>query len=166
MPIGACLVSDRVVDGIAAASAPDRIFAHGHTYGGHPVACAVAIENIRILRAENLAERGELMGQRLRAGLRRLARHEVFVDVRGVGMLTGVELFKEGQSTGSFPTAAAACGWLRRWLRDAGLITLTVHPGTVFLLAPPLIIEPAEVDRIVELFDEGLAALTATLTDK
>ncbi len=163
LPIGACLANARVVDEIAAAQPADRVFAHGHTYGGHPVACAVALENIRILRREELAQRGAAMGDRLRAGLRGLATHEHYVDARGVGMLTGIELFHEGQSTGEFATAAAACAWLRRWLRDAGLVTLTVHPGTVFLLAPPLIIEPVEVDRIVEIFDAGLTALADRL---
>ena len=159
LPIGACLANARVVDEIAAAQPADRVFAHGHTYGGHPVACAVALENIRILRREDLAQRGVAMGDRLRTGLRTLATHDHYVDTRGVGMLTGIELFHGGQPTGKFADAASACAWLRRWLRDAGLVTLTVHPGTVFLLAPPLIIEPDEVDQIVEIFDAGLTAL-------
>jgi adenosylmethionine-8-amino-7-oxononanoate aminotransferase len=164
LPIGACMASSRIVEEIAAAPPADRIFAHGHTYGGHPVACAVALENIRILRREDLAQRGAAMGDRLRAGLRTLARHEHYVDARGLGMLTGIELFHAGQLTGKFPDAVAACAWLRRWLRDAGLVTLTVHPGTVFLLAPPLIIESDEIDRIVEIFDAGLAALADQLS--
>lgn len=159
LPIGATAVSDRVVDVIAAAKPSDRIFAHGHTYGGHPVACAVALENIRILRYEGLAERGIEMGDRMRGALGGLSHHPHYVDVRGIGMLTGVEVFRLGQDAGRFATPVHACAWLRRWLRDAGLITLTVHPGTVFLLAPPLVITAAEVDRIVEIFDEGLTAL-------
>jgi adenosylmethionine-8-amino-7-oxononanoate aminotransferase len=160
LPIGACLVADHVVETIAQAEPRDRVFAHGHTYGGHPVACAVALENIQILREENLAQRGLEMGERLRRGLSGLAPHHFFVDARGVGMLTGVELFGPGQSAGRFADPVEACGWLRRWLRDAGLVTLTVHPGTVFLLAPPLVINESEIDRIVEFFDAGLTALS------
>jgi putrescine---pyruvate transaminase len=161
MPIGACVVRDRIVDEIAAAEAPDRVFAHGHTYGGHPVACAVALENIKILQEENLAERAVEMGERLRSGLRSLDRHDVFVDARGVGMLTGLELFGSDAQAGRFGNTVAACGWLRRELRDLGLVTLTVHPGTVFLLAPPLIVEPGEIDRIIEIFDDGLHRMEA-----
>jgi 4-aminobutyrate--pyruvate transaminase len=161
MPIGACVVRDRIVDEIAAAEAPDRVFAHGHTYGGHPVACAVALENIKILQEENLAERAVEMGERLRSGLRSLDRHDVFVDARGVGMLTGLELFDSDAQAGRFGNTVAACGWLRRELRDLGLVTLTVHPGTVFLLAPPLIVEPGEIDRIIEIFDDGLHRMEA-----
>ncbi|RNL77605.1 aspartate aminotransferase family protein [Nocardioides marmorisolisilvae] len=161
MPIGATVVHERVVDEIAAAERADRVFAHGHTYGGHPVACAVALENIKILQEEALPTRASLMGERLREGLRTLARHDSFVDARGVGMLTGLELFATDSEAGNFGSGVAACGWLRRELRDLGLVTLTVHPGTVFLLAPPLIIEPHEIDRIVEIFDEGLSRFEA-----
>lgn len=161
LPIGATVVRDRVVDEIAASDEADRVFAHGHTYGGHPVACAVALENISILEEENLPARASELGDRLRDGLRTLDRHDAFVDTRGVGMLTGLELFPTDAEAGSFETAVAAGGWLRRELRDLGLVTLTVHPGTVFLLAPPLIIEPHEVDRIVEIFDEGLTRFEA-----
>jgi adenosylmethionine-8-amino-7-oxononanoate aminotransferase len=156
MPIGATVVRDRVVDAIAASEKTDRVFAHGHTYGGHPVACAVALENIKILEEENLPVRGNEMGDRLRDGLRTLSHHDAFVDARGVGMLTGLELMGSEAVAGKFGSAVAACGWLRRELRDLGLVTLTVHPGTVFLLAPPLIVEPHEIDRIVEIFDQGL----------
>jgi len=163
MPIGACVVRDKVVDEIAAAeTGPDRVFAHGHTYGGHPVACAVALENIKILEEENLAVRASEMGERLRAGLRTLDSHDAFLDARGVGMLTGLELFATDDIAGRYGNAVAACGWLRRELRDLGLVTLTVHPGTVFLLAPPLIVSATEIDRIVEIFDEGLSRLEAT----
>lgn len=161
MPIGACLVNDRIVDQIAAAEPADRVFAHGHTYGGHPVACAVALENIKILQEEGLAARAQEMGARLREGLGRLCAHDGFVDVRGTGMLTGLELFHDDAEAGRFGTAVAACGWLRRRLRDTGLVTLTVHPGSVFLLAPPLIVQPDEIDRIVELFDDALSSFEA-----
>jgi adenosylmethionine-8-amino-7-oxononanoate aminotransferase len=156
MPIGACVVRGNVVEQIAQADAADRIFAHGHTYGGHPVACAVALENIKILQEEDLAARAVSGGERLRAGMRTLAHHDIFVDARGVGMLTGVELFSSQEQAGRFGTPAHASAWLRRHLRDTGLVTLTVHPGTVFLLAPPLIIENNEIDRIVSLFNEAL----------
>lgn len=162
MPIGACLVRDQVVDAIASAPARDRIFAHGHTYGGHPVACAVASANIAILQDERLDVRAVEMGDRLRQGLSELAGHDSFVDARGVGMLTGLELLGDDSAAGKFGKAVAACGWLRRQLRDLGLVTLTVHPGTVFLLAPPLVIQPAEIDRVVEILDQGLTLLEAT----
>lgn len=161
LPIGAALVSGRIVDAIAAADPPDAVFAHGHTYGGHPVACAVALENITIMEEEQLAERAGTMGAYLRAGLDSLSHHDSFVDARGVGMLNGLEVLGSDEAAGSFGTAVEACRWLRLRLRDLGLVTLTVHPGSVFLLAPPLVIQEAEVDQLVQTLDKGLSDLEA-----
>jgi adenosylmethionine-8-amino-7-oxononanoate aminotransferase len=161
MPIGATLVGEAVVDTIASADPRDAVFAHGHTYGAHPVACAVASENIRILQEEGLAERAGRIGAYLRAGLATLADHDSYVDSRGVGMLNGLELLGSDDAAGSFETANAACRWLRLKLRDLGLVTLTVHPGSVFLLAPPLVITEDEVDRLVAILDQGLTDLEA-----
>jgi 4-aminobutyrate--pyruvate transaminase len=161
LPIGATLASERVVETIGAAEQADAIFAHGHTYGGHPVACAVALENIAILREEDLASRAAYMGEYLRKGLATLAHHASYVDSRGVGMLNGLEVLGDDAAAGSFGSAAAACRWLRLRLRELGLVTLTVHPGTVFLLAPPLVIEEREVDRMIEMLDQGLSDLEA-----
>lgn len=161
LPIGATLVAQSVVETIAAAQPRDSVFAHGHTYGAHPVACAVALENIRILQEEELAARAQTMGETLRAGLATLSAHDSFVDARGVGMLNGLEVLGSDEAAGSFGSAVAACQWLRLRLRDLGLVTLTVHPGSVFLLAPPLIISESEVERLVAILDQGLSDLEA-----
>ncbi|MCY4036056.1 MAG: aminotransferase class III-fold pyridoxal phosphate-dependent enzyme, partial [bacterium] len=158
LPLAACLVSEKIVEAFAS-HASDNILAHGHTYGGHPVGCAVALENIRIIEEEELPARAASMGEILRGRLQDLQRHDLFVDARGVGLLTGVEFFPEGSSGGAHGTPAQACAWLRRKLRDLGLITLTVHPGTVFLLAPPLIIDEPTIEEIVAIFDAGLTQL-------
>ena len=75
MPIGATVVNDHVSETIRDAAEHDRVFAHGHTYGGHPVACAVARRNIEIMEREELAPRADRMGEYLREGLRSLAHH-------------------------------------------------------------------------------------------
>lgn len=162
VPIGATLVGSAVVEAFENAEQPsDGVFRHGHTYGGHPVACAVARENIAIIEDERLPQRAAELGAYLRNGLATLSTHDSFVDARGVGMLNGLEVIGDDLQAGRFGTAREACAWLRLRLRDLGLVTLTVHPGTVFLLAPPLIIERAEVDRLVALLDQGLTDLEA-----
>ena len=160
MPIGATLVGDRITDEFARSSA-DGVFAHGHTYGGHPVACAVASENIRILQREELAARAATQGDYLRDGLRTLSDHPAWVDARGVGMLNGLEVVAGDEEAGSFGTAAAAAGWMRRRCLELGLITLTVHPGTVLLLAPPLVIDHDEIDQMVSILDTALTDMEA-----
>ncbi|MDW8351975.1 MAG: aspartate aminotransferase family protein [Anaerolineae bacterium] len=163
IPIGATLVSRKVIDVFNGASAADNVFTHGHTYGGHPVACAVALENIRILEREGLAERAEEIGAYFQRGLESLSHHASFVDARGVGLLRGLELVGGDDKAGRFGSARAACLWMRKRLRDLGLITLTVHPGTVFLLAPPLIIEKSEIDALIDILDRGLDELDRAL---
>jgi len=162
MPIGAAIISERITELLREADRPDSVFSHGHTYGGHPVACAVALENIAILEDLGLAQAASSQGEYLRAGLQTLSGHDVFVDARGVGMLNGLELLPGGDDdAGRFGTAVAACIWTRKRLRDLGLVTLTVHPGRVFLLAPPLIINETEVDQMIDILDRGLSDLEA-----
>jgi adenosylmethionine-8-amino-7-oxononanoate aminotransferase len=160
LPIGACLISDKIVD-IFRTAIPDRdqVFAHGHTYGGHPVACAVARENIAIIEEEGLADRAAEMGGYLRDGLAGLAHHPTYVDVRGIGMITGLEVLGSTEDAGQFGTQLDAAYWLRDRCRQLGLLTIMLHPGTVFLLAPPLIIDAKQIDRLVEIVDRALTDL-------
>ncbi len=159
-PIGATLINDRVAEVIQTAVASgDGLFAHGHTYGGHPVACAVALENVRIMQEEQLAERAATTGRYLQEALRSLEHHDTVVATRGVGMLCGVEIRGDDFEWGALGRGVDAALALRLALREIGLVTLAVHPGTVFLLAPPLIMGTDEVDELVARFDRGLTAL-------
>ncbi len=109
--------------------------------------------------------RAAQMGEYLQRGLESLSSHPSYADARGVGMLRGLELVGDDERAGAFGSARAACLWLRKRLRDLGLITLTIHPGTVFLIAPPLVIERAEIDAPVEILDRGLRELDQALAD-
>jgi len=157
LPIGATLIGETVL--AAFEGRQDTLFAHGHTYGGHPVACAVAKENLAILQEERLDLAAADQGAYLREGLASLAGHRCYVDSRGVGMLNGLEVVGDDDRAGPFRTARAAAQWLRLRCRDLGLVTLTVHPGTVLLLAPPLVIEREEVDQLVDVLDRALSDL-------
>lgn len=159
-PIGATLISGAIADAFRTASRPDDgIFAHGHTYGAHPVACAVALENIHIIEEERLVERAVVRGQRLRQALERLAEHPSFVDARGVGLLFGLELTDAAPGLATQGGARSIGTWFRKRCRDLGLITLTVHPGNVMLLAPPLVITDSEIEQLVEILDVALGDL-------
>lgn len=155
-PIGATLVRDVVTDVFAGDARPESVFTHGHTFGAHPVACAVALENLRIIQEEELAPRAEQIGGYVRQQLKPLMEHSGVIDVRGVGMITGVEISDDDRYWGGFGSAVGAARWLRTHLRDLGLITLTIHPGTVFLLAPPLILSEGEATTLAEIFDRGI----------
>jgi adenosylmethionine-8-amino-7-oxononanoate aminotransferase len=144
----------------SAFSGPDGLFAHGQTYGGHPPACAVALENLAILREESLCDRASQLGPKLIRELQALSnRHENLGFVRGRGLLVGVEILKDSLSAKEFSDRRSAGTAFRLALRDAGLVAIAVHPGSVILLAPPLIISETEISMMVEMFDVALDAL-------
>src|SRR4051812_45436338 len=91
LPLGGVIVSKRVHDALLAAPM-DRRFMHAATYSGHPVCCAVGLRNVEIIESEGLVERAAVMGRRLIAGLEELRDLPVVGDVRGLGMMCGVEL--------------------------------------------------------------------------
>jgi adenosylmethionine-8-amino-7-oxononanoate aminotransferase len=157
MPIGATVISGEIA---SAFSGPDGLFAHGQTYGGHPPACAVALENLAILREESLCDRASQLGPKLIRELQALSnRHENLGFVRGRGLLVGVEILKDSLSAKEFSDRRSAGTAFRLALRDAGLVAIAVHPGSVILLAPPLIISETEISMMVEMFDVALDAL-------
>ena len=98
MPIAATVVKNSVFDSFYGDPAENRQVAQVNTYGGHPVAAAVALRNIEIMEAERLADRAAEMGAYLLDGLRGLTRHARVGDVRGKGLLIGVELVKDRAS--------------------------------------------------------------------
>jgi adenosylmethionine-8-amino-7-oxononanoate aminotransferase len=157
MPIGATLVSDAIAEFFIG---PDGYFAHGQTYGGHPAACAVALENIAILEEEQLAARARVLGPQLIDGISALAtRHPTLGAVRGKGLLVGIEIMKQASTGVDFVDRRSAGTAFRLALRDAGLLAIGVHPGSVMLLAPPLIISEQEVRTMIQMIDAGLEVL-------
>jgi adenosylmethionine-8-amino-7-oxononanoate aminotransferase len=161
LPIAATVVKNSVFESFLGDPAENRQVAQVNTYGGHPVAAAVALRNIEILEAEQLAERAATMGDYLIDGLRGLMSHKIVGDVRGKGLLIGVELVKD--RTTKEPVDAAQIAGVVDFCRDHGLIVGRGgggrRYGNTITLCPPLVITHAECDRIVETLSRALAAL-------
>ena len=154
IPMGGVIVRDEVVKVISEGGD----FNHGFTYSGHPVAAAVALENIRILRSEQIVTRvKDETAPYLQKRLRELADHPLVGEVRGLGLLGAIELVRdkatrarhEGQSAGMI---------CRQFCFDNGLIMRAV--GDTMIIAPPLVITKAEID---ELLDKARKCLDLTL---
>jgi adenosylmethionine-8-amino-7-oxononanoate aminotransferase len=156
MPLGACIVSDRVADVF------NEPFAHGHTYGSHPVACAVGAAVLDYVVKHNLIQRSADLGEYLHERLRELYGHPTVGDVRGMGLFAGVEFVKEKDSKRPFP---AEVGFSNRVLERCIGNGLLVYPGTAsvdgFLgdhiqVAPPLVVTRKEIDKIISILDRSI----------
>jgi len=131
--------------------------AHASTFGGNPVACAAALETIRLLN-ESLVRSAAVVGERLKAGLAALAeKHALIGDVRGRGLMVGVELVKDRTTKERAPEArnAVVTAAFRR-----GLLILGAGKNTV-RFCPPLVLTEAEADTAVRLFDEALTEVSS-----
>jgi len=161
LPIAATVVKNSVFDSFLGDPSENRQVAQVNTYGGHPVAAAVAMRNIEIMEDEQLADRAATMGDYLIDGLRGLMSHKIVGDVRGKGLLIGVELVKDRATKEQLN--AAQIGGVVDFCRDHGLIVGRGgggrRNGTTITLCPPLVITRAECDRIVETLDRALGAL-------
>ena len=146
-PVSALLVSERIHEAMLAESDKRGAFAHGYTHAGHPVTAAVALETLRIYEEMDVVGRVRRLGARLGAGLAELADHPLVGDVRGVGLLYGVELVRDRGSRSPYEPAGHAGVVLDGHARRRGLILRIVGDRAVF--TPPLIIDEAEVDEML-----------------
>ncbi|TBU96949.1 aspartate aminotransferase family protein [Phytopseudomonas dryadis] len=145
VPMGGLVVRDEIVEVLNEGGD----FNHGFTYSGHPVAAAVALENIRILREEKIVERVKAeTAPYLQRRLRELADHPLVGEVRGIGMLGAIELVKNKQTRERYPSDKAAGMICRGHCFDNGLIMRAV--GDTMIISPPLVISQAEIDELVE----------------
>ena len=143
IPMGGVIVRDEVVNVINQGGD----FNHGFTYSGHPVAAAVGLENLRILRDEHIVDnvRSEAAPY-LQKRLRELLDHPLVGEVRGLGMLGAIELVKD-KATRSRHEGRGAGMICRQFCFDNGLIMRAV--GDTMIIAPPLVISHAEIDELV-----------------
>ena len=164
--IGAALVSAKVFQAFSEGSG---FFQHGHTYMGHPVACAAALAVQRKIQAldllANVREQGEVLESRL---LDRLGNHAHVGDIRGRGLFRGIELVADRATKEPFDPALKLHAGLKAQAMDRGLIyypgggTADGVQGDHILLAPPFIIEKPEIDELV---DRLGAAIDAAIKD-
>jgi adenosylmethionine-8-amino-7-oxononanoate aminotransferase len=157
-PIGAAIASKRVVAAIVDGSG---FFQHGHTYGGHPVACAAALETQRVIAEEHLLDNVCARGEQLRTRLReRIGTHPNVGDIRGRGLLVGVELVASQETKAPLDPARRTHAAIKAAAMDRGLLvypmggTIDGIRGDHVLLAPPFICSTHEIDLIVDRLED------------
>jgi 4-aminobutyrate--pyruvate transaminase len=158
MPVAAVLINERVYGPLADESARRGLFGHGLTAGGHPVTTAVALENLRIIEERGLVEQAARVGAHLQDGLaRRLRDHPMVGEVRGIGLIAGVELVTDRATRAPWQKAGRLGARAAELMLDAGVILRAM--GDTLAICPPLITTEADIDRILDCFPPVLAAL-------
>jgi L-2,4-diaminobutyrate transaminase len=159
-PLSACFVSEEIWSVLRDGSPEIGPFAHGFTYSGHPVGAAAAMANLDIVLGEDLvgnaARVGPYMQERLRAAL---GQHPLVGDVRGVGLIAGVELVADQAARQLFAPALKVGARVAQRCMEDGLIVRALPGGHVIALSPPLCITRSQVDRVVEGLDRAIRAV-------
>jgi adenosylmethionine-8-amino-7-oxononanoate aminotransferase len=155
--IGAVIAADHVMEPFMNASA---MYAHGITFGGHPVQCAIALKNIEIMKRERIVENVRDNGETFRATLEQLLELPIVGDIRGTGFFYAIELVKDKETRETFPHAECET-LLREFLSprlfEKGLICRADDRGDpVVQISPPLIATQEEFDKITGTLGEVL----------
>ena len=146
-PISAVLINEKMHQAMLAESDKLGSFAHGYTHSGHPVTTAVALEVLKIYEEMNINARARRLGRRLLEGLLGFADHPLVGDIKGVGMIAGIELVNDKRSRAAYEPAGKAGTVVDRIGRENGLVLRIIGDRIAF--APPLVISEVEIDDMM-----------------
>ena len=159
-PMSAVVIGEEIWRVLEAGADEIGVFAHGFTYSGHPVGAAVALANLDLFDAEGLVENAARMGARLRAQLaERLAAHPNVGEIRGEGLMFGIEFVADRATKEPFPPERPFHREVMARAREEGLLVRALPAGHVVSLSPPLCVDADEVDRIAETLARAVRAV-------
>ena len=164
-PIGATLCTDKIYQAIEQGSG---FFQHGHTYVGHPVACAAGNAVVNAIISRGLLDQVKVQGAKLKQRLiEQFGEHPHIGDIRGRGLFLGLEIVSDRESKNAFPSTLGLNKRFKKAAFEAGLIcypmggTIDGKKGDHVLLAPPFIITDDHIDEIVSKLDTALQVTLA-----
>jgi 4-aminobutyrate--pyruvate transaminase len=159
-PIAALLIADHVYQTLADRSHELGTFGMGYTYGGHPVAAAVALETLKIYEQDGIIDHVRRVAPRFQARLAALGDDDLVGEARGVGLIGALEIVADKPTRGQFPADATMAAKITQACLEEGLI-LRPLPGDIVGICPPLIIREDEVDDLFDRLGRGLARVHA-----
>jgi 4-aminobutyrate--pyruvate transaminase len=159
-PISAIMIPEEMYQAAVDESRKIGTFGHGFTYSGHPVSCAVALKTLEIYERDNIVGHVREVSPQFLSRLQALGGHELAGNVRGVGLLGGVELVADKQTRRAFDPKAGVGAKCAAFAHEEGLL-LRALGGDVVALCPPLIIREEEIGAM---FDALERALNRTLS--
>ncbi len=167
VPLGAVIARDEVVEAL---ERNHSNFVSGHTFVGNALTAATGVAVLRYLLEHDLVENSRLQGQRLLAGFEEIKeRHLIIGDVRGIGLMVGIEFVKDRETKEPFPATDRISYRIADAALERGLITYPLQgcvdgvEGDMNKLTPPLCITSEQVDELVSIFDEAVTVIEAEL---
>lgn len=161
VPTGGIIVRNEIAETIRGGSGA---FVHGYTYNGNPVSGAATTAVLRYMKEHDLVANARIQGEKLGKGLKEIeASNPIVGEVRGKGLMWGVELVMDKESRRPFPKGKGAAGLATKECLERGLV---IYPGggmvdgidgDNFLIGPPLVITSEQVDELLAKLEEGLA---------
>ena len=164
LPISAVMMTDEIYQTVADNSHKIGVFGHGFTYSGHPVSAAVANEALKIYEERDILSRVRALTPRLQDGLRSLADHPLVGEVRGLGMIAGVELVADKATKAPFDPLGKVGGYCYARAQEHGIIVRNVMD--TLAICPPFVIREREIDAIVQALGRALDDTLAWARDQ
>ncbi|QUD89358.1 aminotransferase family protein [Phenylobacterium montanum] len=161
-PMSAAFLSDAVFEVLREGDKTLGNFAHGYTYSGHPVGAATALANLDLIEREGLVDNAREVGAYLHSILaERLGDHPHVAEIRGLGLLAGVQLVQDKASRQAFSPEAKIAAKVAGAARRRGVIVRPLPSVDSLALSPPLIVTRADMDRVVEAIGGALGEVLA-----
>ncbi|MEX2299168.1 MAG: aminotransferase [Dongiaceae bacterium] len=164
-PLSGTIVSDRVWNELLANMGETQVFGHGFTYSAHPVAAAAGLANIAIIEREDLIGNAATSGAYLQKKLAsEVGSHPLVGEVRGVGLIAGIELSASKTARIPFPAEIGIARRVNNHALKNGLLTRPLLNSDILAFSPPLTITPSEIDEMIRRLRVSLDAALADLS--
>ena len=164
LPIAGVMVSDEIYRAFVEQSRKHGAFGMGFTYGGHPVAAAVAVETLKIYEERDTLSHVRAVSRRFQQRLAALGEHALVGEARGVGLIGGIEIVADKPSKAQFDVSVKAAAQVAERALDEGLIVRPLPLDSIGI-CPPLIITEAEIDLLFDRLERALEGALGTLQD-
>ena len=162
-PISGSIVSERVWKVLEDTAPSMPGFGHGFTYSAHPICAAAALANLEIVTSENLAENAATVGAHLKSRLTELLiDHSMIGDIRGEGLMMGIELVADKDTKRPLDPSLKAAGRVMKQGYEEGIICRALPHRDVIAMSPPLVLTKSEADE----YAAGLAKSIRTVADQ
>jgi 4-aminobutyrate--pyruvate transaminase len=155
VPLGAVTVSEGVYEAMLEESRKLGVFAHGFTYSGHPVACAVAVKTLEIYERIDIVKHVQRVAPVFDLRLKALAEHPLVGEARGVGLIGGLELVRDRVARQPFDIKLGVGAKVVAFAQEEGLIVRSVAGDTI-AICPPLVIDGAEINALFDALEKAL----------